>query len=267
MAVVPGIASVIQLPGQGGRGGRFGGGQPATPPAGGMTPLDSLKQILVDAKAYGQAVVAHRDDPSLPRPEPDLVLASLLPVISGELPVIFPAESESQIKEAVGFAEEQGLSPIILGARDAWRMTDYLVEHEVSVVFTATLALPNRDDDPYDANYSAAAKLAEAGVRFAIASGEDNPDVRNLPYVAGMAAAFGLGREDALRAVTLWPAEIFGVADRLGSLEVGKVANLVVTTGDLLEARTDTRHLFIDGRDVPLATKHSELYDTFKDRK
>jgi imidazolonepropionase-like amidohydrolase len=124
-----------------------------------------------------------------------------------------------------------------------------------------------RDDDPYDVHYSAAAKLAEAGVRFAIASGESDPDVRNLPYVAGMAAAFGLDRDAALRAVTLSPAEIFGVADRLGSLEVGKIANLVVTDGDLLEARTSTRYLFIDGRNVPLATKHSELYDIFKDRK
>src|SRR5690606_9554341 len=116
------------------------------------------------------------------------------------------------------------------------------------------------------ANYAAPAKLAAAGVRFAISSGESDPDVRNLPYVAGMAAAFGLDHAAALRAVTLSPAEIFGVADRLGSLEVGKMANLVVTTGDLLEARIDTRYLFIDGRRVPLDTKHSELYEMFKDR-
>ncbi len=270
MAVVPRVASVIQLPsqggGRGGGGGRFGGGQTPTP-AGGMSPLDSLKQLLADANAYGAAVAAHAEDSSLPRLDTDLVLASLLPVLSGEMPVIFPAESESQIKEAVAFAEEQGLSPIIVGARDAWRMTEYLVEHKVPVLFSNTLSLPSRDDDPYDANFAAAAKLAAAGVRFAITSGEGNPDVRNLPYVAGMAAAFGLSHEDAIKSVTLWPAEIFGVADRLGSLEVGKMANLVVTTGDLLEARTDTRYLFIDGRDVPLGTKHSELYDTFKDRK
>src|SRR5690606_40844502 len=122
-------------------------------------------------------------------------------------------------------------------------------------------------DDPYDANCSAAAKLAAAGVKFAISSGEPDPDIRNLPYAAGRAAAFGLEPGAALRAVTLAPAEIFGVADRLGSLEVGKIANLVVTTGDILEARTDTRHLFIDGRSVPLSTKHSDLYNMFKDRK
>lgn len=270
MAVVPRVATVIQLPGQGGGRGGFGGGggqgggNQATP---GRTPLDSLKQLLEDARAYGKAVAAHAADPSLPRPTTDLALASLQPALDGEMAVLFPANSESQIKEAITFAEEQELKPIIVGGRDAWRMTDFLVEHEVPVIYTSTLGMPVRDDDPYDAAYAGPAKLREAGVTFAIASGEDNPDVRNLPYHAGMAAAFGLSRDDALRAVTLWPAEIFGVADRLGSLEVGKVANVVVTNGDILEATTSTVHLFIDGRNVPLATKHSELYEIFKDRR
>jgi imidazolonepropionase-like amidohydrolase len=229
--------------------------------------LDSLKQVLDDARAYGKALAARVADPALPRLTPDLALASLQPALAGEMPVLFPANTESQIKAAVEFAEEEELTPIILGGRDAWRMTEFLVEHEVPVIYTATLGMPVRDDDPYDAPYTAPARLREAGVTFAIASGESNPDVRNLPYHAGMAAAFGLDREDALRAVTLWPARIFGVDDRLGSLEVGKVANVVVTNGDILEPRTSTVHLFIDGRDVPLATKHTELYDTFKDRK
>ena len=126
--------------------------------------------------------------------------------------------------------------------------------------------LPSREDDPYDVNYSAPAKLAAAGVRFAITSGETGAEVRNLPYTAGMAAAFGLSKDDALKAVTLWPAQILGVGDRFGTIEVGKVANLVVTTGDLLEARSDTKYLFIDGRMVPLGSKHTELNATFKDR-
>ncbi len=269
MAVVPRIAMVIQLPGSGGRGGfgggRFGAAAPATP-ASGMTPLDSLNQLLDDAEAYGKAIDAASADPALPRVTHDVILAALVPAVRGEMPVIFTAETESSIKEAVEFAEKRHLKPIILGARDAWRMTDYLKEHDVPVVFQRVLTLPTRDDDPYDAQYAAPAKLAAAGVRFAIASGEPNPDVRNLPYDAGMAAAFGLDKEAALRAVTLSPAEIFGVADRLGSLEPGKIANVVVTNGDILEARTSTRYLFIDGRNVPLATKHTELYDTFKNR-
>lgn len=273
MAITPRIATVIQLPGQGGGGGfgggggGGGGGSQAASAAPGRTPLDSLKRILDDARAWGNASRAHAANGNLPAPKPDLVLASLQPALDGSMPVLFPANTEQQIKDAVAFAKEQQLRPIILGGRDAWRMTDYLLEHKVPVIYSSTLGMPVRDDDPYDAAYAAPAKLREAGVTFAIASGEDNPDVRNLPYHAGMAAAFGLSRDDALRAVTLWPAEIFGVADQLGSLDVGKIANVVVTNGDILEARTSTVHLFIDGREVPLATKHTELYETFKDRR
>ncbi|MCA9723115.1 MAG: amidohydrolase family protein [Gemmatimonadales bacterium] len=269
MAVVPRIASVLELPGAGGRGGRggFGGGGAAATPASGMTPLDSLKQLLEDARAYAKAVAAHAADPSLPRPTTDLALASLGPVLAGEMPVLIPANSESQIKEAVAFAEEQKLRPIIMGGRDAWRIAAYLVEHKVPVIYENTLGFPTYEDDGYDAAYAAPARMREAGVTFAIGSGEPNPDVRNLPYHAGMAASFGLSPEDALRAVTLWPAQIFGVGDRLGSLEPGKIANVVVTDGDILEARTSTRYLFIDGRDVPLGTRHTDLYDIFKVRK
>ena len=111
-----------------------------------------------------------------------------------------------------------------------------------------------------------AREACAAGVKFAITSGDCCSEVRNLPSIAGMASAFGLSKADALKAVTLGPAQIFGVGDRLGSLDVGKIANLVVTDGDMLEARTNTRYLFIDGRLVPLDTKHTQLYDLFKGR-
>jgi imidazolonepropionase-like amidohydrolase len=134
------------------------------------------------------------------------------------------------------------------------------------VLITSILDLPPREDDPYDVNYESPAKLARGGVRFAISSGDASSDARSLPYMAGMAAAFGLGKDDALKSVTLWPAQLLGVADRFGTLEVGKAANLVVTDGDMLEARTNTKYLFIDGRLVPLDTKHTDLNDKFKDR-
>lgn len=268
MAVVPRAAMVMQLPGTGGGGGFGGGGGGGGGNAAARTAtIDSLKRILDDAEAYGRSVDAASRDATVPKPVTDIILAALVPVVRGQMPVIFPAESQGDIRAAVEFAKERKLKPIIFGGRDAWRIADFLKENDTPVIFARTMSLPVRDDDPYDVHYSAAAKLAAAGVRFAIASGESDPDVRNLPYVAGMAAAFGLDRDAALRAVTLSPAEIFGVADRLGSLEVGKMANLVVTDGDLLEARTTTRYLFIDGRNVPLATKHSELYEMFKDRK
>ena len=134
------------------------------------------------------------------------------------------------------------------------------------MLLSTVMDLPSREDDPYDVNFSAPSKLAAAGVRFAITSGDAGAEARNLPCTAGMAASFGLSKDDALKSVTLWPAQILGVADRLGSIENGKMANLVVTDGDLLEARTGTKFLFVDGRPVPLDTKHSVLFEQFRNR-
>lgn len=270
MAVVPRVALVIEMPrsGFGGRG--FGGfAQAANTQEVNRTrerQLDSLRQILRDADAYGKAVDAYEKDRSLPRPKHDVVLASLVPAVRRQMPVMMVADRANDIREAIAFAEEMKLTPIIVGGRDAWRVASLLKEKNVPVVLGSVLDLPSREDDAYDVNYAAPAVLAKAGVRFAIASGDAGAEARNLPYTAGMAAAFGLSKEDALRSVTLWPAQIFGVADRLGSIEPGKVANLVVTDGDVLEARTHTRYLFIEGRPVPLDTKHSELYDQFRER-
>jgi imidazolonepropionase-like amidohydrolase len=273
MAVNRSIAAVIELPrsGFGGRG--FGGFFAAQGPTNTQDvnrtrqrQLDSLRTMLRDAEAYGKAMDAYAKDKTLPRPKHDVVLASLVPAVRGQMPVLMVADRVTDIKEAVGFAEENKLRPIIVGGRDAWQITSFLKDHDVPVLITSVMDLPTREDDPYDVNYSAPAKLAQGGVRFAITSGDAGAEARNLPYTAGMAAAFGLSREDALKSVTLWPAQIFGIADRFGTIEVGKAANLVVTTGDVLEAKTDTKYLFIDGRLVPLDTKHTDLNDKFKDR-
>ena len=104
-------------------------------------------------------------------------------------------------------------------------------------------------------------------MRFCISTGNSGAGVRNLPLYAGMSAAFGLSKDEALQAVTLYPAQIMNVADRMGSIEPGRMANLVVTDGDLLEVRTHVRYLFIDGVRLPLTSRHTELYDAFKDRK
>ena len=272
MAVIPRLAMVIDLPSSGfaGRGfARFLAQQQGNSADAQRTralQLDSIRTILRDAEAYGKAIDAYAKDRSLPRPDRDVVLASLVPAVRGEMPVIFPADRAPDIRAAVDFAREMKLKPIILGGRDAWQIASFLKERDVPVILTSTMDLPSREDDPYDVNYSSAAKLAQAGVRFAIASGEGGAEARNLPYVAGMAAAFGLPKDVALRAVTLYPAQIFGVADRFGTIEVGKTANLVITDGDLLEARTNTKYLFIDGRPVPLDSKHTEMYELFKDR-
>jgi imidazolonepropionase-like amidohydrolase len=273
MSVVPRVAMVMELPrsgfgGRGGRGGNFAAFAGANTQDVNRTTqrqLDSLRQILRDAEAYGKAIDAYEKDKTLPRPKHDVVLAALVPAVRGQQAVMMTADRAPDIRESVAFAEEMKLKPIIVGGREAWMIAAYLKQHDVPVIFGSVMDLPTREDDPFDVNYSAPSKLAQAGVRFAISSG-GGAEARNLPYEAGMAAAFGLSKDDALRAVTLWPAQIMGVADRIGSIDAGKLANLVVTDGDILEARSHTKYLFIDGRPIPLDTKHTQLYEIFKNR-
>lgn len=271
MAVIPRLALVVELPHSG-----FGGrgfaravalqGAPADANRVRQAQMDSLRKLLRDADAYAKAQDAFAKDKSIPRPAHDVVLESMVPAVRGQMPVIFPADRANDIRDAVTFAEEMHLKPIIMGGEDAPAVAAFLKQHNVPVVVTAVMHLPSREDDPFDVNYSIPAKLAAAGVTFAISTGDKGSEVRTLPYNAGMAAAHGLSKADALKSVTLWPAQIFGVGDRMGSIDVGKMANIVVTTGDMLEAKTDTKYLFIDGRNVPLDTKHTQLNAQFKDR-
>lgn len=271
MAVIPEAALVINYPRLGTRGGDFGGDQQSTSLAEVLAASDrqveQIRKLLRDAEAYGRARDAYAKDKSLPRPDHNVALDSLVPYVRGERLVIFRADREGEIRGAIRFAEEMKLKPIILGGDDAWKIAGFLKEKNVPVVLTGTLNLPIREDDAYDTLFESAAKLQQAGVRFAISTGNSGSAVRNLPFHAGMAAAFGLPKAEALKAVTLYPAQILNVADRMGSLEVGKVANLVITDGDLLETRTHVRRLFIDGREVPMTSRHTDLYDAFKNRK
>ena len=229
--------------------------------------IERLRKMLRDAEAYGRAHNAYARDKSLPRPDTDNALVALVPFVRGERPVIFRADRESDIRAAVNFASEMKLRPILLGGNDAWKTATLLKDRNVPVILTGVLNLPSREDDAYDVLYENAAKLGAAGVRFCISTGNSGTQVRDLPFHAGMAAAFGLLRAEALKAVTLYPAQIMNVADRVGSIGVGKIANLVIADGDLLEARTNVRHLFIEGRQIPLTSRHTQLYEQFKDRR
>ena len=271
MAVVPQIALVINYPRIGGGGGGFGGFQQPANLAETLTAnerqVDQIRKMLRDAEAYGRAQDAYAKDKSLPRPDRNVVLEPLVPYVRGEQPVIFRADREAEIRGALRFADEMKLKPIILGGNDAGKVVNLLKEKNVPVILTGIFSLPQREDDAYDSLYENAAKLQQAGVRYCISTGDAGPEVRNLAQYAGMAAAFGLSKADAVKAVTLYPAQILNVADRLGSIEVGKMANLVVTDGDLLEIRTRIRYLLIDGRSVVLTSRHTELNDAFKNRK
>jgi imidazolonepropionase-like amidohydrolase len=274
MSIRQRAALVVTLPRAGGFGG-FGGGGFGGGGGGNQAgaarlreaQTDSLRQLIADARAYDVALRATAADRSLPRVVPDIKLDAMLPYVRRELPVIFDADRAVDIRAAVEFADANGLRAVINGGREASDVADLLKSKDVAVLYSNVRNLPTREDDAFDVNFAGPARLMAAGVRFAITSGDNGAEVRDLPYVAGMAAAYGLSKEDALRSITMWPAQIFGIGDQYGSLEVGKVANLVVVTGDLLEATTDTRYLFIDGRAVPLDTRHSQLWQIHKDRR
>jgi imidazolonepropionase-like amidohydrolase len=229
--------------------------------------LDDLKKIFKDSENYARVKEAYAKDKTLPAAPNDLKMEAMIPFMRGEKPVIFIAERERDIRGIVKFVEDMKLKGIILGGQEAWKVADGLKRNNISVIYTNIYNLPVQDDDAYDYLFSAPAKMAQAGVKFCISTGNDGPEVRDLPYHAGLAGAFGLSKDDALKSVTLYPAQILGISDRLGSIETGKIANIVVTDGDILEPRTNIKHLFINGRLLPLTSRHTELFEQFKDRK
>lgn len=221
--------------------------------------IDLLKKTLRDAQAFAKVVDANKDA------EPNLVLHSLVPVVKGELAAMFVANTALEIRESVGVIEEFKLRGIIVGGMEAAKAVDTLKGKNIPVLLGAVAELPRSDADPYDLLFSTAATLHKEGIRFAFTTG-DSAHVRDLPFLAGMASAFGLPKEEALKAVTVYPAEILGVGGQVGSLSEGKVANIMLTDGDPLEIRTQIRQLFIAGKPVSLSNKHTELADKFSKR-
>jgi imidazolonepropionase-like amidohydrolase len=215
-----------------------------------------LSDLLEEARHYDQARGANQATPR------DRKLESLVPVVRGRLPVFLRAQSARDIRNAVDFAKKERLKAVIQGGREAGKVADLLKRENVPVILDSIVDLPAREDDPYDARFTVPRVLAQAGVRFALTS-PGSADVRNLPYEAGFAEAYGLSHQDALRAITVNPAEILGVADRLGTIEAGKLADLVVTDGDILELRTQVKQLFIAGKNVGVESKHTRLYQKY----
>ncbi|MFM8393693.1 MAG: amidohydrolase family protein [Acidobacteriota bacterium] len=229
--------------------------------------VESLRNKLDDALAYHKARQAAASDKNLPAREIDLALEALIPVIKGEVPVMVSANEAGEIKGAIDLADKYKLRLIINGGDEAVKHAKLLRERNIPVILGGVLELPGGEDAPYDQSFARAAELHKAGVKFAFTSGGVAYNVRLLPYHAGTAAAFGLPREEALKGVTLYPAQIFGVEKQVGSIEVGKMANLVITDGDILEFRTKLKRMFVNGEPASLGNRHTRLYEQFKDRK
>ncbi|MBR7800078.1 amidohydrolase family protein [Undibacterium fentianense] len=199
----------------------------------------------------------------------DVRWEAMLPVLSGQRRVFFHAQDVNQIRFALNFAQRYQLKAIIVGGADAAELADNLKQQNVPVIITGIHKLPLRRGADYDVYYSLAAKLAKAGVSFCIAragTDDDAPNERNLPYEAAVAAAFGLDPQEALKAITIYPAQILGVADKLGSLDAGKFANFFITDGDPLETMTNVEQVYIQGRKVDISTKQSRLTDKYRQK-
>jgi len=221
-----------------------------------------------DARAYWKARAA--GGRGVPRHDGDVRWDAMRRALRGEIPVAFHCDALNQIRAVLKFCDEQGLSNVVLlGGYDSWRVADELKRRNVAVIVAGVLAQPNRSYDPYDAAFALAGRLAAAGVRYCIADdggGGGAMNARNLPQHAAMAAAFGLPRDEALKAVTLYPAQILGAGDRLGSIEPGKAADLQVTDGDPLEVTTRCEQVIVAGRLVPMESRQTRLFRRYDER-
>jgi imidazolonepropionase-like amidohydrolase len=227
--------------------------------------LAEIRRAVGDARAYQTAKEAHANGNGPPF-EFDARWEAMIPLLEGKLPLVVEADEIQQIQSALAFAERERLKLILVGGYDAPHCAELLKRRQVSVIVGGVYRLPRRRDDGVDTPFTVPARLREAGIEFCISSLERTANVRNLPYHAGMAAAHGLPADEALKAVTLYAARILGVADRIGSLEAGKDATLIVTTGDPLEIPTQVTRAFIQGREVQLNDRHKRLWEKYKEK-
>jgi len=223
--------------------------------------VNEVTDLLERARHYAQAL----EKGSVAKYDRDLKLEALAPVVRGELPLLVFADRAREIRAAVEFCDKQRLRIVLAGGLEAYKVKDLLRSKGVPVILRPVLTLPLDEDDPYDRLLSQPAELAAAGVKFAFAS-FDNSFARRLGQNAANAVAYGLPYEEALKAVTIYPAHIFGLDEQIGTIEQGKLANVMVTNGDPLELTTDVKYLFIRGQLTSLDNRHLRLYEKYVKR-
>ncbi len=222
--------------------------------------LEQIERLFDDARAY---LRAHEADPTQAT---DLRYEAMRSVLDGEKPVFVRASSVGQIESAIAWATRRKLRIVIVGGQEASKAIPLLLKHDVPVIIGGLHRLPQNRYEPYDSPFTLPAKLHGAGVRFAIASGTSPAHERNLNHNAATAVAFGLPKSEALRAVTLSPAQIIGLGQTHGSIEVGKAATLIITDGDPLQITTDTLVAFIDGRQIDLGNRQKTMHEKYREK-
>jgi imidazolonepropionase-like amidohydrolase len=261
MSVVPQAGLVVTYPRV--AGGRRGGQGSATTGEQVNRQVEQLTEYFRSARTYAERKARiEASGGKLDRSE--LPMEAMIPAVTGKVPVIFDLNTASQIRGALALADSFKLRIILRGAAEAWQLADTLAARKIPVIVGPTTVQPS-DNDAYDAIYANPGVLAKAGVLIAFQTSSAS-DSRNLPYNAALAVAYGLEADEALRSITINPARVWGIADKVGSIEPGKVANLMVTSGDPLDVRTQVRNVFVRGVDLPMDDRHTRLYEEFRAR-
>jgi imidazolonepropionase-like amidohydrolase len=242
----------------GGRGGR--GGEAAPPPKTYAEKVQQLKDWFGEARAYRDAIKSGQTVRT------DIRYAAMIPALDKKIPVVVAADGAAQINDAITWAKSEGVRLVIRGGRDALFVADRLKAENVPVILTQTMQAPDRQYEGYDNAYAMPAKLYQAGVKFAIAGGSGALYSNRLPWEAGVAVAFGLPEEEAMKAVTINAAEFLGVADKVGSLEVGKEGTLLITTGTPLDMTSNIIQAYIQGREINMMDIQKWFYQKYEEK-
>ncbi len=220
----------------------------------------ALRDMFAAARAYRDAQasgLAHATD---------VRWQAMVPVVNGEVPVVVSASGVQQIQDAIAWAEAEGVRLVLRGGEDALFVADHLAAKRIPVLVTATMDAPERDWQGYDSNYSLPAKLHAKGIPFAITGGNSASYTHRLPWEAGVAVACGLPELEALRAVTIYPARFLGIDDRVGSLETGKDATLLITTGSPLDYLASIEQAYVQGRAIDMNDAFRQLHAKYSEK-
>jgi imidazolonepropionase-like amidohydrolase len=276
MEISRSAAMQMTFPSMGGRGGRGGGlppeiaeliGGDAGAGAGGANARRQYDDAIAKISAFFDDARRYKNEKAA-NPAgfvPNLKMEAMIPVLDGKTPLAVSASTSDSIHDAIQFADKQHVKIVIMGPREVGKAGAELKAHNIPVVLGRVLALPEREDDSYDQAMALPNEFYKAGVKFALGT-FTNEFIRNIPYQAATAVAFGLPADEALKSVTINPAEIWGQADKIGSIEKGKWADLVITNGDLLEIQTKIERVYVKGKEVDLTNKQTRLADKYMSR-
>jgi imidazolonepropionase-like amidohydrolase len=228
--------------------------------------VEKIQEYLNEVRHYLKQREYAAENADIIGPDLNPKYEALAPVLDGSLPVIISVEKAKDIELAIKFVQEEKIRAIFRGCIQGSRVADKIKEAGIPVIIDDLYTGPLEPEDGYDAPFRNVSELAEAGVQICFSTGRDPAAGKDLTYHAARAVAFGLDRDEAIKALTINPAQIFGIDDRVGSLKVGKDADLFITNGDPLDLRSEVKHLFINGRDVDLDNWWQNLYDTWRKR-